>query len=216
MTYGDNLGSSLLKTIEHDPVFRSVAYFSMEIGMRPEIPTYSGGLGILAGDILKGGADLGVPMAGITLLYRKGYFRQETDAEGSQVEKPVDWNPAEYLTPLPNEVSVQIEGRPVRIRAWVYDYVGVSGYPVPIYFLDTDFEGNAPSIGASPGTSTGGTCATGSARSSSWASGACGCSGIWATATSRPSTSTRDTRASSPWSCSGSRATSPTTRSGTR
>jgi len=145
MTYGDNLGSSLLKTIEHDPVFRSVAYFSMEIGMRPEIPTYSGGLGILAGDILKGGADLGVPMAGITLLYRKGYFRQETDAEGSQVEKPVDWNPAEYLTPLPNEVSVQIEGRPVRIRAWVYDYVGVSGYPVPIYFLDTDFEGNAPS-----------------------------------------------------------------------
>ena len=88
MSYGKNIGSSLRKMMETDPSFRSVAYFSMEIGLRPDLPTYSGGLGILAGDILKSGADLGVPMAGITLLYRKGYFRQTIDAEGWQQESP--------------------------------------------------------------------------------------------------------------------------------
>ncbi|EFQ24201.1 alpha-glucan phosphorylase [Aminomonas paucivorans DSM 12260] len=144
MTYGDNIGSSMLKTLEHDPVFRSIAYFSMEIAIRPEIPTYSGGLGVLAGDILKSAADLGVPMAGITLLYRKGYFIQHIDEGGNQQEQPVEWKPEEFLTLLPNEVTVSLEGRPVKVRTWVYDQVGQSGYPLPIYFLDTDFEGNSP------------------------------------------------------------------------
>ncbi len=81
MNYGGNLAQSILSTLERDPAFRNVAYFSMEIGLTPEIPTYSGGLGILAGDILKSAADLGVPMVGITLLYKKGYFAQKINEE---------------------------------------------------------------------------------------------------------------------------------------
>ena len=92
MNYGGNLAESILSTLERDPAFRNVAYFSMEIGLTPEIPTYSGGLGILAGDILKSSADLGVPMVGMTLLYKKGYFAQKINEEGRQTEKPVDIN----------------------------------------------------------------------------------------------------------------------------
>jgi len=64
-----------------------VAYFSMEIGLEPLIPTYSGGLGALAGDSLRSAADLGVPMVGVTLVHRKGYFRQQLDARGNQLEE---------------------------------------------------------------------------------------------------------------------------------
>lgn len=144
MSYGKNIGLSLQKMMDTDPSFRSVAYFSMEIGIRPELPTYSGGLGILAGDILKGAADLGVPMAGITLLYRKGYFRQSMDADGWQQEAPEEWKPELGLHLLPNEVSVLIGNRTVKIRAWMTELVGNSGFPVPVYFLDTDFEENSP------------------------------------------------------------------------
>lgn len=144
MNYGKSIGHSLRKMMETDPSFRTVAYFSMEIGLRPELPTYSGGLGILAGDILKGAADLGVPMAGITLLYRKGYFRQTIDEEGWQHESPEEWKPEQALHLLPNEVSVQISSRTVKIRAWMTELVGASGFPAPVYFLDTDFEENHP------------------------------------------------------------------------
>lgn len=144
MNYGDNMGRSFRGLLEHDPMFRSVAYFSMEIGIRPEIPTYSGGLGILAGDIVKSSADLGVPMTGVTLLFRKGYFHQVLDADGAQKELPEKWKPEEYLTLLPNKVSVMIEGRQVQIRAWVYDVIGQDGFNLPVYFLDTDFEENNP------------------------------------------------------------------------
>ena len=72
----------------------------MEIALKPEIPTYSGGLGVLAGDILKSGADMGVPMVGITLLYKKGYFAQKIDKNGRQTEYPVDWNPRDFMTQL--------------------------------------------------------------------------------------------------------------------
>ena len=145
LTYGENISSSMLSTFERNPIFRTVAYFSMEIGIIPEIPTYSGGLGVLAGDILKSAADLGVPMVGVTLLYRKGYFRQEISPEGNQVERPVEWEPEKLLAPLHNRVSIILEGRSVQVRAWGYVYMGHSGYPLPIYFLDTDIEGNAPS-----------------------------------------------------------------------
>ena len=144
LTYGENISSSMLSTFERNPIFRTVAYFSMEIGIIPEIPTYSGGLGVLAGDILKSAADLGVPMVGVTLLYRKGYFRQEISPEGNQVERPVEWEPEKLLAPLHNRVSIILEGRSVQVRAWGYVYMGHSGYPLPIYFLDTDIEGNAP------------------------------------------------------------------------
>ncbi len=142
--HGSNFGRSFRTIIEHETVVRSVAYFSMEIGISPEIPTYSGGLGILAGDIVKSAADMGVPMVGVTLLYKKGYFKQEINNDGRQVEKPVEWKPEEHLTLLPNKVSVLIEGRPVYVRCWVHTLVGQSGHPLPLYFLDTDFEDNSP------------------------------------------------------------------------
>ena len=143
MVHGKNVGQSLRRMVENDPVFRTVAYFSMEIGINPQIPTYSGGLGVLAGDILKSAADLGVPMVGITLLYKKGYFTQTFSPEGWQQEQEAVWEPNQFMQLLPNEVSVEIEGRNVKIRAWVHDLIGQGGYPLPIYFLDTDCEGNS-------------------------------------------------------------------------
>src|SRR3954447_24278628 len=96
----------------------SVAYFSMEIALDADMPTYSGGLGVLAGDTLRSAADLGGPMIGITLLHRKGYFEQHLDAAGAQTEQPVAWNPEDILDLLPVSATVQIEGRTVRVRAW--------------------------------------------------------------------------------------------------
>ena len=142
--YGENISASLLSTFERNPIFRNVAYFSMEIGIEQQLPTYSGGLGILAGDILKSAADLGVPVIGVTLLYRKGYFRQELTPEGDQIEKPVEWEPEKLLMKLDNRVTITLEGRTIQVRAWRYVYVGQSGYPLPIYFLDTDLEANTP------------------------------------------------------------------------
>src|SRR5688500_17367809 len=75
----------------------TIAYFSMEICLEQAIPTYSGGLGVLAGDTLRSAADLGVPMVGVTLLHRKGYFEQHTDAAGQQSERPVHWSPEAEL-----------------------------------------------------------------------------------------------------------------------
>jgi starch phosphorylase len=121
---------------------RSIAYFSMEVGLEPALPTYSGGLGILAGDTLRAAADLGVPVVGVTLLYRRGYFRQHLDAHGQQSESPVLWEPANVLEPLGTRVHVEIEGRRVAVRAWRFLVHGVGGDEVPIYFLDTDREEN--------------------------------------------------------------------------
>lgn len=144
MNYGTNLASSLLATLEHDPAFRNTAYFSMEIALMPEIPTYSGGLGVLAGDILKSSADLGVPMVAMTLLYKKGYFAQKINKEGRQTEYPVDWNPRDFMTQLPNRVTITMNGHPVTIGAWYYMLVGQTEHPLPIYFIDTDLPENSP------------------------------------------------------------------------
>ena len=122
---------------------RSIAYFSMEIGIDTRIPTYSGGLGILAGDTIKSCADLKVPMVAVTFLYENGYFYQKLDAQGNQQELPVQWNRADFLKLLPQKVSVQIENRTVVIQAWQYDVLGLTGSSVPIIFLDTDLEENS-------------------------------------------------------------------------
>ena len=122
---------------------RAIAYFSMEIGLDQKIPTYSGGLGILAGDTIKSCADLHVPLTATTLLYRKGYFRQELTDDGWQTELPWQWNPDSGLKLLPEKVQVEIEGRPVFIQAWQYIVVGVSGYSVPVIFLDTALAENS-------------------------------------------------------------------------
>ncbi len=115
----------------------TIAYFSMEIAVDPAIPTYSGGLGILAGDTLRAAADLCLSMVGMTLLYRKGYFRQHLDAQGNQTESAVDWDPGELLQPMQPRITVIIEGRKVQVRAWRYTLRGVSNHEIHVYFLDT-------------------------------------------------------------------------------
>jgi len=120
----------------------SVAYFSMEIGLQKDIPTYSGGLGILAGDTIRSAADLAVPMVAVTLLPRKGYFHQKLDSQGNQIETPEAWKVGDHLKPLAPRVSVIIEKRQVTIRAWRYDAVGITGATVPVIYLDTDLTGN--------------------------------------------------------------------------
>jgi starch phosphorylase len=122
---------------------RRIAYFSMEICLEQGIPTYSGGLGVLAGDTLRSAADLNLPMIGVTLLHRKGYFRQRIDPEGNQTELPVEWRPEDVLTELPLRASVTIEGREVRVRAWQYGVRGVTGHEVPVLLLDTALEENS-------------------------------------------------------------------------
>jgi len=116
----------------------------MEIGIREDIPTYSGGLGILAGDTLKAAADLGIPMVGVTLLYEKGYFTQELNPEtGEQTEKEATWNPHTLLEgPLKERVTVEVEGRTVHIQAWRFTLTGIGGSTIPILFLDTNLEEN--------------------------------------------------------------------------
>jgi glycogen phosphorylase len=121
----------------------SVAYFSMEIALESGIPTYSGGLGVLAGDTVRAAADFRVPMVVMTLLHRKGYFRQRLAAGGQQVEEPAEWVVEDFLSAMAPTVSVTIEGRAVKLRAWRYEVKGVGGYAIPVYFLDADVPGNS-------------------------------------------------------------------------
>jgi starch phosphorylase len=121
---------------------RRVAYFSMEVAVGSSMPTYAGGLGVLAGDTLKSCADMRIPVVGVSLLFRKGYFDQTFDEWGGQQEAPVDWEPSHFSLPLPETVRVEIERRTVKVRAWQYNIIGASGYVVPLILLDTNVEGN--------------------------------------------------------------------------
>jgi starch phosphorylase len=121
-----------------------IAYFSMEVALENHIPTYSGGLGVLAGDTLRSAADLGLPMVGVTLLHRKGYFFQRLDAQGRQHEDPVAWSPDDWLKLAEGACRVAVEGRQVSVRAWRYSIVGISGAVVPVFLLDTDLPENDP------------------------------------------------------------------------
>jgi glycogen phosphorylase len=123
---------------------RKIAYFSMEIGLISDMPTYSGGLGVLAGDMIRAAADLRVAMVVVTLLHRKGYFYQRLDNNGRQIEEPVDWAVNDFLTELPQRASVTIEGRTVVLRPWQYEVIGPGGFRVPVYFLDADLAENSP------------------------------------------------------------------------
>jgi glycogen phosphorylase len=116
----------------------TIAYFSMEIGVRSDMPTYSGGLGILAGDTIRSAADMQVPMVAVSLLYRKGYFFQRLDESGWQREEAVNWVVEDDLVETNIRTYVTIEGRQVLIRAWRFDVVGTGGFSVPVFFLDTD------------------------------------------------------------------------------
>ena len=123
---------------------QKIAYFSMEVGLTNEIPTYAGGLGTLAGDAIRSSADLKLPLIAVTLISKRNYFRQKLDAGGRQTEQPNEWNPEKSMTLLPNEVNVQIEGRTVKVKTWLYKYRSVTGGVVPVLFLDTDFDANTP------------------------------------------------------------------------
>ena len=122
-----------------------IAYFSMEIALEASMPTYSGGLGVLAGDTLRAAADLSLPMVAVTLVQHRGYLRQRLDEHGRQTEEPELWQPAEHAELLPATVEVRIAGNTVRIGAWRYLLRGENGGVVPVVLLDSDLAGNADS-----------------------------------------------------------------------
>lgn len=120
-----------------------IAYFSMEVGLDENLPTYSGGLGVLAGDSIRSAADLKLPFLAVTLISKKGYFKQELTPEGRQIEHYISWNPEEFMKFLPQEIEVEIEKRKIKIKAWFYIVEGSTGGKVIVFFLDTDVEGNS-------------------------------------------------------------------------
>jgi len=123
---------------------RKIAYFSMEIALSPALPTYSGGLGMLAGDTLRSAADTAAPMAAFSLVHRRGYFRQHLDAVGQQTESDVPWSPETTLPSARKTVTIAMQGREVSVCAWRFDVVGTEGHVIPVFLLDTDVEGNDP------------------------------------------------------------------------
>jgi glycogen phosphorylase len=122
---------------------RRVAYFSPEFGIAEALPQYSGGLGILAGDHLKSASDLGVPLVGVGLFYRHGYFRQGLSGDGWQQERFPDQDPWAMALTLCEDVRVRVElaGQPLEARVWRAE-VG----RVPLFLLDADVEENAPEL----------------------------------------------------------------------
>src|SRR5258708_35940982 len=114
----------------------------MEIALENSMPSYSGGLGVLAGDTIRAAADLKLPMVAISLLYRKGFFTQVLSDDGVQTEEPVEWRVEDFLKEEKNRVTVPLENRRVELRAWRYDAVGARGHVVPIYFLEAHLPSN--------------------------------------------------------------------------
>src|ERR1700761_7286799 len=123
---------------------RKVAYFSMEIALSKSLPTYSGGLGMLAGDTLRSAADTGAPMVVVSLAHRRGYFQQHLDASGQQSESDVAWSPETTLPSAGTTISIPMQGREISIRAWRFDVVGTTGHVIPVFLLDTNIDGNDP------------------------------------------------------------------------
>ena len=125
-----------------DLTYRSIAYFSMEIALSPSLPTYSGGLGMLAGDTLRSAADTAAPMVAVSLVHRRGYFRQHLDDSGQQTESDVPWSPETTLSSANQLLALTVQGRQLLVRAWRFDVIGVTGHIIPVFLLDTDVEGN--------------------------------------------------------------------------
>jgi glycogen phosphorylase len=144
-----------MANLAHPPK-RFVAYFSMEIALENAMPSYSGGLGVLAGDTIRAAADIRLPMVAVSLLYRKGYFRQRLSDDGVQSEEPVEWNVDKFLVEEAPRVFVALEDRRVELRAWRYTVIGVRGYELPVYFLDADLPDNDPRDRELTGTLYGG------------------------------------------------------------
>jgi starch phosphorylase len=121
---------------------RKIAYFSMEIAVDERFPTYSGGLGVLAGDVLRAAADLELPMIGVTLVHRQGYFHQVLDQSGQQHQRSEPWEPEAFLEPVEPAITLSLNNRKLQVRAWRHWIMGVTGYRVPVYLLDTDMPEN--------------------------------------------------------------------------
>ncbi len=138
------LPATALSSPSPDLSLRTVAYFSMEIALSPALPTYSGGLGMLAGDTLRSAADTAAPMVAVSLAHRRGYFRQKLDSVGQQTEQDVPWSPEITLPPAAQTVTLTMQGREIVIRAWRFDVIGVTGHVIPVFLLDTDVEANTP------------------------------------------------------------------------
>lgn len=119
-----------------------IAYFSMEIALRNDIPTYSGGLGVLAGDTLRAAADLDLPLVAVSLVSRKGYFRQELDPQGRQLEREDPWEPARWASTLQAKVTIPLEGRRIWVGGWLYVLESHMGGKQPVILLDTDLPEN--------------------------------------------------------------------------
>jgi len=130
----------MLDEFIHEP---RVAYFSMEIALRNEMPTYAGGLGVLAGDTVRSATDLELPIVAVSLVSRAGYFRQEIDAEGRQLEHAATWDPKRWGQQLDAKIAVPIDGRTVWIGAWLYVLEGSMGGRQPVLLLDTDLDENS-------------------------------------------------------------------------
>ena len=153
----------------------SIAYFSMEIALEPGLPTYAGGLGVLAGDMLRSAADDGLPVVGVSLVHRQGYFRQRIGPSGEQLEGPWAWDPAVRLSEMRQRAHVEIEDRKVAIRAWRYSVEGVGGSTVPVFLLDTALPENSEADRSITTVCTAATTAPGSTRRSCSASAGCAC-----------------------------------------
>ncbi|MHA1241707.1 MAG: alpha-glucan family phosphorylase, partial [Promethearchaeota archaeon] len=119
-----------------------VAYISMEIAVDSNIPTYSGGLGVLSGDTVRAAADLELPMVGLCLCYSSGYFYQFFNELGEQNEKEISWNFFYEFQKVDKPIKIKIEDKEVLVSAWLYKVIGQSGHILPIYLLTTDIEGN--------------------------------------------------------------------------
>lgn len=130
----------MLDEFIHEP---RIAYFSMEIALRCEIPTYAGGLGVLAGDTMRSATDLDLPMVAVSLISRAGFFRQELSLDGCQIEHAAVWDPARWAHQLDAKIAVRIDGRMVWICAWLYVLEGHMGGRQPVLLLDTDLEENS-------------------------------------------------------------------------
>ena len=125
------------------PGTETIAYFSMEIGLAEGLPTYSGGLGVLAGDTVRSAADAELAMVAVTLVHRQGYFKQRLAADGTQSEAAQPWAPEQTLSESTQRAKVSIEGRDVWLRAWRFEVKGVSGGIVPVFLLDSNLPQNA-------------------------------------------------------------------------
>ncbi|UYV11666.1 MAG: alpha-glucan family phosphorylase [Phycisphaera sp.] len=128
---------------QHLGIDPRVAYFTMEIALSDRLPTFSGGLGVLAGDTIRSATNLHVPVVAVSLLHRGGYFKQTLDKDGTQHDEPIKWQPEKQLQRLPTEISVKLDGRTVRVGAWKTTLKNVNDdYQTPVIFLDTDLPQN--------------------------------------------------------------------------